>query len=110
MGDAALKGLLAVGEIQKAKVLIDYRNWKQTGLHTYPEFEGTDWDTYGNTPQDAWENWAKEKLREDKQKEKPPSDPNEDSEDDPEQDEREDPTDEDLPDDAQLGFCAVPVA
>ena len=60
---------------------------------------------YGNTPREAWENWAKEKLREDKQKEKPPSDPNEDSEDDPEQDEREDPTDEDLPDDVQLEFC-----
>ncbi|TDJ72035.1 MAG: hypothetical protein E2O38_05885, partial [Proteobacteria bacterium] len=111
IGVGGLTGLAAFGGQLKAKVLIDYRNWKQDPFkgHSYPEFDGIDWDTYGDTPQEAWENWAREKLRE-KQKEKSQDDPNEDSEDDPEQDEREDPTDEDLPDDAELGFCPIPAS
>jgi RHS repeat-associated protein len=67
MGIDLLEAGKALWQGSKAFAQADYNYWKATGEHRYRGFEGINWDEYGDTFEEAWQNWLEGKKKKKKE-------------------------------------------
>ncbi|MCG7940360.1 MAG: PKD domain-containing protein [Candidatus Thiodiazotropha lotti] len=62
IGTTALKGGAAGANALKTLAQRDFDNYRILGTHLYESFSDVDWTKYGDTFEEAWENWSREQL------------------------------------------------